>query len=49
MAVHEPFAYPGGVVERHALLTRPAASTLRARVSELMTAARVCEGRAATG
>jgi len=43
------FAYPGGVVQSRALLTRPAASTLRARVSELVTAARAREGRAAGG
>ncbi|HEV2923242.1 MAG TPA: hypothetical protein VGW98_04350 [Solirubrobacteraceae bacterium] len=43
------FAYPGGVVQSRALLTRPAASTLRVRVSELVTAARAREGRAAAG
>jgi hypothetical protein len=43
------FAYPGGVVQSRALLSRPAASTLRARVSELVTAARAREGRAAAG
>jgi hypothetical protein len=43
------FAYPGGVVQSRALLTRPAASTLRARVNELVTAARAREGRAAAG
>jgi hypothetical protein len=40
------FAYPGGVVQSRALLTRPAASTLRVRVSELVTAARARAGRA---
>jgi len=43
------FAYPGGVVQSRALLSRPAASTLRTRVSELVTAARAREGRAAAG
>ena len=34
------FAYPGGVVQSKALLERPALATLRARVSELVRAAR---------
>jgi hypothetical protein len=34
------FAYPGGVVQSRALLERPAPATLRARVSELVRAAR---------
>ena len=34
------FALPGGVVQSKALLTRPPLSTLRARVSELVTSAR---------
>jgi hypothetical protein len=34
------FAYPGGVVQSAALLTRPSLATLRARVSELVAAAR---------
>ncbi|HEY2142074.1 MAG TPA: hypothetical protein VGG98_08440 [Solirubrobacteraceae bacterium] len=34
------FAYPGGVVQSKALLTRPSPATLRARVSELVQAAR---------
>ena len=34
------FAYPGGVVQSKALLERPAPATLRARVSELVQAAR---------
>jgi AhpC/TSA family len=34
------FAYPGGVVQSWALLTRPSRATLRARVSELLAAAR---------
>jgi hypothetical protein len=34
------FAYPGGVVQSRALLTRPSRSTLRARVSELVAGAR---------
>lgn len=33
------FAYPGGVIQSHALLTRPPPSTLRARVGELVAAA----------
>jgi hypothetical protein len=33
-------AYPGGVVQSRALLTRPPISTLRARVGELVAAAR---------
>jgi hypothetical protein len=35
------FAYPGGVVQSRALLERPTLATLRARVSELVRAARV--------
>jgi hypothetical protein len=34
------FAYPGGVVESPALLTRPPIATLRARVRELVAASR---------
>jgi hypothetical protein len=34
------FALPGGIVQSKALLTRPPLNTLRARVSELVTAAR---------
>ncbi|MGH2877667.1 MAG: TlpA family protein disulfide reductase [Solirubrobacteraceae bacterium] len=34
------FAYPGGVVQSRTLLERPALATLRARVSELVAAAR---------
>jgi hypothetical protein len=34
------FAYPGGVVQSPALLTRPGLATLRARVSELVSASR---------
>jgi len=34
------FVYPGGVVQSKALLTRPPRATLRARVSELVAAAR---------
>jgi hypothetical protein len=34
------FAYPGGVVQSSALLARPSSATLRARVSELVAAAR---------
>jgi hypothetical protein len=34
------FAYPGGVVQSRALLNRPALATLRARVSDLVAAAR---------
>jgi hypothetical protein len=33
------FAYPGGVVQGPALLTRPSLATLRARVAELLAAA----------
>jgi hypothetical protein len=43
------FAYRGGVVQSRALLGRPAASTLRMRVSELVTAARARGGRGAAG
>jgi hypothetical protein len=34
------FAYPGGVVQGHALLTRPSLQTLRARVAELVAGSR---------
>jgi hypothetical protein len=34
------FAYPGGVVQSRALLTRPPLATLRARMEELVTGAR---------
>jgi hypothetical protein len=34
------FAYPGGLVQSRALLTRPSIATLRARVSALVAAAR---------
>ena len=34
------FAYPGGVVQSKALLLRPSIATLRARIAELLTAAR---------
>jgi hypothetical protein len=34
------FAYPGGIVQSRALLSRPSRATLRARVSELAAAAR---------
>jgi hypothetical protein len=34
------FAYPGGTVQSKALLVRPSAATLRARVSQLLAAAR---------
>jgi hypothetical protein len=34
------FAYPGGLVQSRALLSRPAPATLRARVSELLAASR---------
>ncbi|HEV7586254.1 MAG TPA: hypothetical protein VGO14_10805 [Solirubrobacteraceae bacterium] len=34
------FAYPGGVVQGRALLTRPSAATLRARVGALLAASR---------
>jgi hypothetical protein len=34
------FAYPGGLVQSHALLSRPAPATLRARVSQLLAASR---------
>jgi hypothetical protein len=34
------FAYPGGEVQSPALLSAPAPATLRARVSELVQAAR---------
>jgi hypothetical protein len=34
------FAYPGGLVQSRALLSRPAVATLRGRVSELLAASR---------
>jgi hypothetical protein len=34
------FAYPGGLVQSRALLSRPAPATLRARVSQLLAASR---------
>jgi hypothetical protein len=34
------FAYPGGIVQSGAILSRPAPATLRARVSELLAASR---------
>jgi len=34
------FAYPGGLVQSRALLSRPSSATLRARVSELLAASR---------
>jgi hypothetical protein len=34
------FAYPGGVVQSKAILSRPSASTLRSRVQQLVTASR---------
>jgi hypothetical protein len=34
------FAYPGGVVQSRALLSRPSSATLRGRVSQLVSAAR---------
>jgi hypothetical protein len=43
------FAYPGGVVQSKALLSRPARATLRARVSELVAAARARGWRGAAG
>jgi hypothetical protein len=42
------FAYPGGVVQSRALLTRPALATLRARVSQLVAAARARGWRGAS-
>jgi hypothetical protein len=42
------FAYPGGVVQSSALLTRPTRATLRARLSELVAAARARGWRGAT-
>jgi hypothetical protein len=41
------FAYPGGVVQSRALLTRPTRAALRARVGELVAAARARAGGAA--
>ena len=41
------FAYPGGVVQSAALLERPSRSTLRARLSELVAAARARGWRSA--
>lgn len=43
------FAYPGGVVQSRALLTRPSRSVLRARVSELVAAARTRGWKGAAG
>jgi hypothetical protein len=40
------FAYPGGVVQSRALLTRPPLATLRARVAELVAASRARGWRA---
>jgi AhpC/TSA family len=42
------FAYPGGVVQSAALLTRPSRATLRARVSELVAASRARGWRGGT-
>jgi len=42
-------AYPGGVVQGRALLTRPSISTLRARVSALVAASRARGWRPAAG
>lgn len=43
------FAYPGGVVQSRALLSRPPLATLRARVSELLAASRARGWRGAGG
>jgi len=43
------FAYPGGVVQSRALLARPPLATLRARVSELVAAARARGWRGPSG
>jgi hypothetical protein len=43
------FAYPGGVAQSRALLTRPAPATLRARVSQLVAAARARGWKGASG
>jgi hypothetical protein len=43
------FAYPGGVVQSNALLSRPSLATLRARVGELVAAARARGWRGAAG
>jgi hypothetical protein len=43
------FAYPGGVVQSRALLSRPPLATLRARVSELLAASRARGWRGASG
>jgi hypothetical protein len=42
------FAYPGGVVQSKALLSRPPQATLRTRVSELLAAARARGWRGAS-
>jgi hypothetical protein len=34
------FAYPGGIVQSRALLSRPSAATLRTRLTQLVAAAR---------
>jgi hypothetical protein len=43
------FAYPGGVVQSRALLSRPSGATLRARVAELVAAARARGWKGPTG
>jgi hypothetical protein len=43
------FAYPGGTVQSRALLTRPSAAELRARVAALVSAARARGWRPAAG
>jgi hypothetical protein len=43
------FAYPGGVVQSRALLTRPPPATLRARVRELVADARARGWKGASG
>lgn len=42
------FAYPGGVVQSRALLTRPSYATLRARVAELVAASKARGWKAPT-
>jgi hypothetical protein len=42
------FAYPGGVVQSHPLLTRPSPATLRARVGALVAGSQARGWRAAT-
>jgi hypothetical protein len=42
------FAYPGGVVQSRAILTRPTLTTLRARLNELVAASRARGWRGAT-